>query len=111
MIFSLHGLTEFEQLIRSRTSFPSAVRLERACHTNLPACESGLVDLQQLQEDVFTAHVVGKPLIEPPISVRINFPFRDDGPHSKEKFVHAYHTGVVYIVNLSVQIHFRKELC
>ena len=84
-LFSLHGLTEFDQLIRSRTYLPSALPLLRSVHTNLPCCESGLVDLHQLQEDVFIAHVVGKPLIEPPLSVRINFNFRDDGPHSNEK--------------------------
>ena len=83
--FSLHGLTEFDQLIRSHTYLPPAMCPDKSAHTNLPCCESGLVDLHQLQEDVFIAHVVGKPLIEPPLSVRINFNFRDEGPHSNEK--------------------------
>ena len=84
-LFSLHGLTEFDQLLRSRTYLPPALCQDRRFHTNLPCYEFGLVDLHRLQEDVFITHVVGKPLIEPPLSVRINFNFRDDGPHSNEK--------------------------
>ena len=56
-------------------------------HSNLPGQQTHLIDLQQLQEDVVLAHIVGKPLIKPPSSLRIHFRFRDGAFNTKEKSV------------------------
>jgi hypothetical protein len=80
---SLHGMTPFALLINSRSSLPSPLYEVIGSHTCLPSWSPSLINLQQLQEDVFSTHVTGKPLIGPPQTLRINFSFRD-GHHVKE---------------------------
>ena len=82
---SLHGLTVFNLLINSRSALPSPLYDVTGCHTSLPCWLPSLINLQLLQEDVFSAHVAGKPLIGPPQSLRIHFAFRDAHHHAKDK--------------------------
>ena len=99
---SIHELTDYVQMIRSRSAlYPNPpphseregqLRVEEyeVVHSNLPGQQTHLIDLQQLQEDVVIAHIVGKPLIKPPSSLRIHFRFRDDTLNTKEKSVVAH---------------------
>lgn len=85
---SLHGLSELELLISSCSSLPSPLYGLAGSHTSLPGWKPVLINLQQLQEDVFAKYVAGKPLIGPPQSLRTNFAFRD-ARHTKEKYDHV----------------------
>lgn len=54
-------------------------------HSNLPGQKGHLINLQQLQEDVILTHIMGKPMIKPPTTLRMHFSFRDSNPRAKEK--------------------------
>ena len=98
---SLHGLTDFEMMIRSRSALyptlpPDANAGAAAAvqeidwakvHSNLPGQCTHLINLDQLQEDVILSHIMAKPLIKPPSTLRMTFSFRDSNRQTKEKWV------------------------
>ena len=84
--FSLHGLTEFSQLICRRSALPSPVLELSGNHTSLPGYLPSLINLKMVQEDMFAIHIAGKPLIGPPQSLRSHFAFKDATHHTKEKY-------------------------
>ncbi len=97
LISSLHGLSDFNQLICKRSALPAPGLELSGSHTSLPGYLPSLINLKALQEDVFAIQLAGKPLIGPPQSLRTRFYFRDAKHLAKEKYVTDKITFVCFL--------------
>ena len=80
---SLHGISDFLQLVRSRYTTSSTVKAPE-------------LQLSLLQEDIVSCFVAGKPLIciEPSSPLHIPFKFRQSPPTNVKETAHVARLGV-----------------